>query len=205
MRGSEDFSQGYANLAPAAGKPAENIVPASYGASAPTVSSVRVNGVESSDLPPPMASESKPIVITKPESSLAPASVPAGEYIWPVQGKVIKRFSGSGANDGILIESADGEPVYASAKGEVVYVGDAIQSLGTMVMVKHAGGNYTSYSHLGRVNVSRYDRVKQGDIVGYVGASGKADAPQLHFSVHDADKKPLDPEKFLPDAVAGLR
>ncbi len=126
-------------------------------------------------------------------------------FMWPVSGKkVISAFGPKGGgktNDGINIASSEGEPVWASADGEVVYVGNELQGYGNMVLIKHPGNKTTAYAHLSRAIVDKYDRVKQGDIIGYVGATGNVKEPQLHFAIRDG-KDPVDPAKYLSRSVA---
>ena len=136
--------------------------------------------------------------MTKPASS---------SFMWPVGSKkVISSFGPKGngkVNDGINIAAAEGEPVWAAADGEVVYTGNELAGYGNMVLIKHAGGKSTTYAHLSRITVDKYERIKQGDIIGYVGATGNAKKPQLHFAIRDG-KEPLDPTKYLSTKVAGL-
>lgn len=131
----------------------------------------------------------------------------AGGFMWPVNGKkVVSGFGPKGGgkvNDGINIASSEGEPVFASADGEVLYVGNELQGYGNMVIIKHAGNKSTTYAHLNGYSVDKYERVKQGDIIGYVGSTGNVKSPQLHFAIRDG-KEPLDPRKFLSSNVAGL-
>lgn len=128
-------------------------------------------------------------------------------YIWPVTGKkVLSGYGPKGSgkvNDGINIASAEGEPVWAAADGEVVYVGNELQGYGNMVLIKHTGNKTTTYAHLNRATVDKYDRIKQGDIIGYVGSTGNVKESQLHFAVRDG-KNPVDPNTYLSRSVAGL-
>jgi murein DD-endopeptidase MepM/ murein hydrolase activator NlpD len=125
--------------------------------------------------------------------------------MWPVNShKVLSSFGPKGGgkvNDGINIASKEGEPVWAAADGEVVYVGNELQGYGNMVLIKHVGGKTTTYAHLNSSSVDKYDRVKQGDIIGYVGSTGNVKAPQLHFAIRDG-KEAIDPQKYLSRSVA---
>ncbi|MBY0408358.1 MAG: peptidoglycan DD-metalloendopeptidase family protein, partial [Rickettsiales bacterium] len=146
---------------------------------------------------------------SKLETGSKPAAkADSGSFMWPVNSKkVISTFGpkGSGkANDGVNIASANGEPVWAAADGEVVYVGNELKGYGNMVLIKHSGDKSTTYAHLSRSAVDKYDRVKQGDIIGYVGSTGNVKEAQLHFAVRDG-KSPVDPVKFLKQNVASLR
>lgn len=137
------------------------------------------------------------------------ASPAAGNpsYIWPVASHKVKTgFSdkvGGKANDGINIASTEGEPVWAAADGEVIYADSKMKGYGNMVIVKHAGNKTTTYAHLARSSVEKYDRVKQGDILGYVGTTGSVKSPQLYFSMRDGTTA-IDPQKYLDHKMAGL-
>jgi murein DD-endopeptidase MepM/ murein hydrolase activator NlpD len=128
-------------------------------------------------------------------------------YMWPVSSKkVLNSFgpkAGGRVSDGMDIASASGEPVWASADGEVVFIGDELKGYGNMVLIKHLDGKTTTYAHLSRAAVDKYDRVKQGDIIGYVGATGNVRDPQLYFAINEG-KVPVDPQKYLTHSVAGL-
>lgn len=129
------------------------------------------------------------------------------QYIWPVTSqKVISSFGDKGKGtitDGMSIAVAEGEPVWASADGEIVYADSKMKNYGKMVIVKHNGGKTTTYAHLARYAVEKYDRVKQGDIIGYVGATGNVKSPQLYFSMRDGTQA-VDPKKYIDRKVAGL-
>lgn len=162
---------------------------------------------------PQMAAEvSTPREVTPHEKTVAQldsamAKPATASFMWPVTSKkVISSFGPKGngkVNDGINIAAANGEPVWAAADGEVVYTGNELAGYGNMVLIKHTGGKSTTYAHLSRITVNKYERVKQGDIIGYVGATGNAKKPQLHFAIRDG-KEPLDPQKYLSTKVAGL-
>jgi len=228
LRGHEDFSQKQGMSHPST--QIASAAPVSYPSSAPVAETVTaapamhvdestsnmasLSAVTSSDLPPPSAAPVKPEPVktaAKPVSKappqLAKAETPQvrNPYIWPVEGgKVTAKFGPAGkgkANDGITIAAESGEPVYATANGEVVFVGDQVKGYGHMVLIKHKGGITTTYAHLGRASVSRYDRVKQGDIIGYVGTSGPVKRPQLYFSMHEGTKA-VDPQRYLSKSYA---
>jgi murein DD-endopeptidase MepM/ murein hydrolase activator NlpD len=178
-----------------------------------TVKEEKVAQIKEAPAPAKAKPVEKVVVAEKtvePAESAKPAQVAKLEskgFMWPVSGKkVISAFGPKGGgkvNDGINIASAEGEPVWAAADGEVVYAGNELKGYGNMVLVKHGGGKTTSYAHMSRINVDKYDRVKQGDIIGYVGKTGNVKAPQLHFAIRDG-KDPVDPMKYLSRNVAGL-
>lgn len=145
-------------------------------------------------------SEIKPVI-----SSVA--SSESKSFSWPVSSKkILSSFGDKGAgqvNDGVSIAASDGEAVHAAAGGEVVYVNDELKGYGNMVILKHSGGKTTSYARLGRATVDKYQRVKQGYIIGYVGKTGSVKTPQLFFSMRNG-KQAIDPAKYMSNEVAGL-
>lgn len=136
-------------------------------------------------------------------ASSAATSTSSSQFIWPVDGgKVITHFgvaakAGGKKSDGINISIAEGEPVFAVAGGTVVYSGSELQGYGNMIILRHADGWMTAYAHARNLVVKKGAKVKQGDLIAYVGTSGGVKSPQLHFALRKG-KAPVDPEKYLP-------
>lgn len=131
----------------------------------------------------------------------------SSELKWPTASKrILSSFGAKGAgkaNDGVNIAAENGSPVWAAADGQVVYVKNGMRGYGNLVLIKHSGDRYTSYAHLERIAVNKYDKVGQGEVVGYVGTTGNVKTPQLFFSLHKG-KEPVDPQKYLSNQFAGL-
>lgn len=128
-------------------------------------------------------------------------------FIWPAEGRIVSRFgpkSSGLVNDGINIEAPEGEPIWAAAKGEVVYSGNELKGYGNMVILRHAGGWMTAYAHASDMLVNKGDRVEQGDLIGYVGKTGSVNTAQLHFGIREGDHA-VDPEGLLPKRVAAVQ
>ncbi len=109
-----------------------------------------------------------------------------GYYMRPVvQGK---RSQGIHGYNGVDIAAPSGTPIFASASGEVIISrsGSWNGGYGNYVVIKHPNGTQTLYAHNKTNLVSVGDMVKQGDIIGYVGATGKATGNHLHFEVRGA-------------------
>ena len=130
----------------------------------------------------------------------APARLASGGFLWPVDGKVVKRF-GHGAsgerNDGIKIAVPVSTPIHAAADGVVAYVGDGIAALGGLVIIKHGGGWTSVYGHASKLLVQRGQSVKRGQTVALSGDTGFADRPELHFELRKG-RTPVDPTLQLP-------
>ncbi len=133
--------------------------------------------------------------------------------MWPIEGRVASSFgeredpfNGEGAfHTGIDIDAPFGAPVRATADGDVVRAGMA-SGYGRVVELDHGHGLSTLYGHLSGFAVLAGEHVTRGQIIGYVGESGRATGPHLHYEVrvHDA---PVNPHKYLRETyeqVAGL-
>jgi murein DD-endopeptidase MepM/ murein hydrolase activator NlpD len=121
------------------------------------------------------------------------------DFAWPLSGAV---SSGFGRRSGRLHEGIDvlGEPgalIRAAEAGHVVHSGP-LGSYGNLVVVRHAGRFATAYAHAQRTLVRRGTRVRRGEPVAEVGATGNASGPHLHFEIRRSEQ-PLDPLLFLPD------
>jgi len=110
--------------------------------------------------------------------------------IWPTHGGLTGFFGGrsdpfSGEPEyhtGIDIAAAKGQPVYATADGVVqsaTYTGD----YGNLVVVKHGFGLTTRYGHLSAYHVKAGDPVTRGDVVGYIGSTGRSTGAHLHYEI----------------------
>jgi len=130
----------------------------------------------------------------------APARLAGGGFLWPVDGRVVKRF-GSGAsgerNDGIKIAVPISTPIRSAADGVVAYVGDGIAALGGLVIVKHGGGWTSIYGHASKLLVQRGQAVKRGQTIALSGDTGFADRPEVHLELRKG-RTPVDPTGQLP-------
>ena len=115
-------------------------------------------------------------------------------FIWPLKGNVIKRYSDNPVNryDGISIAGSLNSAVLAAGDGKVVFVGDSGR-YGKLVIIKHENKIFTAYAHNSRIIVRKGDFVKKGDIISRVGKSGAVDIPQLYFSIKN-NKVTVNPE-----------
>ena len=103
---------------------------------------------------------------------------------------------------GIDIAAPSGTPIRASGEGRVVQVG-RFGGYGRFVRIRHGGNVETTYGHLSRyADVLKVgQKVRQGQVIGYVGRSGRTTGPHLHFEIR-RDGKPVDP-LALPKATRG--
>ena len=117
---------------------------------------------------------------------------------WPVEGRVLRTFSGSAATTsrGIDIGARLGDPVYAAADGDVVYSGRGIQGQGDLIIIRHSARHLSAYSHNSSMLVSEGARIRAGDKIAEVGTDGRG-SELLHFEVR-VDGAPVDPARYLP-------
>jgi murein DD-endopeptidase MepM/ murein hydrolase activator NlpD len=110
--------------------------------------------------------------------------------IWPTHGGLTSFFGGRSDpltgepayHSGIDISAEKGQPVYATADGAVQsagYTGD----YGNLIVLKHAFGLSTRYGHLSAYHVKAGDTVKRGDVIGYIGSTGRSTGSHLHYEI----------------------
>ncbi len=95
---------------------------------------------------------------------------------------------------GMDFSAKTGTPIFATGDGVVDRADNTASGYGNHIVVKHGFGYETLYAHLSKYNVKKGQRVKRGDIIGYVGSTGRSEAPHLHYEVHknDAVVNPLN-------------
>lgn len=105
-------------------------------------------------------------------------------------GKRKNPFSGEMKNhNGIDLAAAEGTPVYAIKDGAVYAAIEKDPEFGNYIILSHDLGKMTSvYAHLSKITVDRYQYVQKGDVIGYVGQTGKATGPHLHFEIRTGGK-----------------
>ena len=86
-------------------------------------------------------------------------------------------------------------PIYAASDGKVIRADSRSSGYGKHIRIDHGFGYVTLYAHLNKYNVRRNQQVKKGDIIGYVGSTGRSQAPHLHYEVQK-DKKRINPINF---------
>jgi murein DD-endopeptidase MepM/ murein hydrolase activator NlpD len=120
------------------------------------------------------------------------ASIPA---IQPVANKDLKKMaSGYGyrihpiykvrkLHTGTDFSAPTGTPIYATGDGKVSTYKRSRAGYGNHIVIDHGYGYQTLYAHMSKVDVKRGQKVKRGDVIGYIGSSGRSTAPHLHYEV----------------------
>jgi len=141
--------------------------------------------------------------LAKEKESLL-ASIPAMQ---PVRNEDLKRMaSGFGfrsdpftkvrkMHKGMDFTAPRGTPVFASGDGVVIRADNRSSGYGKHIRVDHGYGYKTLYAHLHKYNVKKGQKVKRGDVIGFVGSTGRSQAPHLHYEVRK-DGRHINPINF---------
>ena len=99
-------------------------------------------------------------------------------------------------HEGLDFTAPTGTPIYATADGIVTTAGNTGDGYGNHVIINHGFGYETLYGHMVRVKAKQGQHVKRGEIIGYVGSTGKSSGPHCHYEVHKNGQK-IDPIYFF--------
>ena len=97
---------------------------------------------------------------------------------------------------GMDFSAKTGTPIYATGNGKVIRVRKSRKGYGNHVKIDHGYGYVTLYAHMQKYIVKKGQKVKRGEVIGYVGNTGKSVAPHLHYEVHKNGKK-VNPVNFF--------
>lgn len=132
---------------------------------------------------------------------IARVSVPAG---MPVQDATLTSkfgmrnhpvLGGRRNHKGVDLAQPNGTPVYATADG-VVSKAERFSSYGNYIQIEHGGELQTRYAHLSGYAVAAGDQVHKGQLIGYVGSTGRSTGPHLHYEVRVAGEA-VDPTPYM--------
>lgn len=97
---------------------------------------------------------------------------------------------------GLDFSAPQGTPIYATANGQIRTAGNLGNGYGNHVVINHGYGYETLYGHMFKVKVKPGQRVKRGEVIGWVGSTGKSTGPHCHYEVHK-NGRPIDPVYFF--------
>lgn len=139
------------------------------------------------------------------------ASIPA---IIPIQVKDLKRQVTSGFgwrihpiyktqefHPGLDFPSNQGTPVYATGNGKVEFANFDNSGYGLHIIINHGFGYQTLYAHLSKISVKVGEKVKRGQLIGYVGSTGLSTAPHLHYEVIKNNEK-VNPINYIFSGIS---
>ena len=130
-----------------------------------------------------------------PVSSNRSMSSGFGMRVHPVLG-------GLRAHKGIDLPATTGTPIHASADG-VVGKADWFGGYGLFVELEHGGGMETRYGHMSRIAVAEGQRVRKGDVIGYVGSTGRSTGSHLHYEVRIGGEA-VNPIPYMQTVAPGV-
>lgn len=179
--------------------------PGTFGTAEVTNRVVYINGKETE------RSEISVKEIVSPQSEIIavgtceyPYYTSKGYYIWPARGMITSEFGyrensiGSANHQGVDIAAYTGYPIIAADGGEVIFSG-WIDSYGNIVKIRHDNGDVTWYAHCSSLVVSYGDKVGQGQLIAYMGETGVASGPHLHFELRLGGTTPVNGLEYLVD------
>jgi murein DD-endopeptidase MepM/ murein hydrolase activator NlpD len=109
-------------------------------------------------------------------------------------------LGGRRSHNGVDLAAPAGTPIYATADG---YVSKAewFSSYGKYVSIEHGADLQTRFAHMSDIAVTSGTRVKKGQLIGYVGSTGRSTGPHLHYEVRIAGK-PVNPVPYMVESEA---
>nr|WP_315222358.1 M23 family metallopeptidase [uncultured Flavobacterium sp.] len=135
--------------------------------------------------------------------------------IQPVQNENLKRMaSGFGyrtdpftkvkkMHNGMDFAAKTGAPIYATGDGVIARADNSASGYGNHIVIRHGFGYESLYAHLSKYNCRAGQHVKRGDVIGYVGSTGRSEGPHCHYEVHK-DGKVVNPLNFYYGNISAV-
>ncbi len=150
---------------------------------------------------PPIKKPKKRAVkkVVKKTAPSKKAPVGKGTFIWPVKGKLVKKFNSrsSVGSKGIEVSARNGTPVSSAAAGKVIYSGDGISGYGNLLIVRHDDSFFTIYGYNRKNLVEEGAFVSKGEKIALSGKPPSGGVPRIYFEIRYG-KKPVNPISYLP-------
>ena len=121
------------------------------------------------------------------------------DFSWPLKGEILVGFGKRSGkrHQGLDIKAGEGTPIASIYEGIVTYSSDKLRGYGNMVIIKHNEDYSSVYAH-NRINLVREgERVRKGQVIAQVGATGWAEVPHLHFEIRERGRA-VNPVFYLP-------
>jgi murein DD-endopeptidase MepM/ murein hydrolase activator NlpD len=106
-------------------------------------------------------------------------------------------------HEGMDFSAKTGTPIYATGDGVVARADNTASGFGNHIVIRHGFGYETLYAHLSRYKCRSGQRIKRGDIIGYVGSTGRSEGPHLHYEVHK-NGKVVNPLNFYYGNISAV-
>ena len=125
-------------------------------------------------------------------------AVGIGSFIWPTVATTLSGYDYSPPiHNGIDIAGAEGNAIFATDSGVVVFAGWSQYGFGNLIVLDHGNGWQSAYAHLSAVGVVCGQSVGQGTVIGALGTTGNSTGPHLHFELLNAAYGKVNPWDFL--------
>ena len=132
----------------------------------------------------------------------------ASAFLWPVKGRISgvfgsqRIYNGTPASphSGVDIAAPKGTPINAPAGGIVTFANPDLYLTGGTVLIDHGHGVSSNFLHMSRIDVKVGDRVEQGQVIGLVGATGRATGPHMHWGMNWFSMR-VDPQLLMTPAA----
>lgn len=145
------------------------------------------------------------ILVYKNRNKISEAKKKAENWLRPVVAKITSKFGyrtdpktgkQNAFHNGLDLAVPLNTPIKSPMPG-VVFSISTVGDGGNQIILKHDNGYKTGYAHLNKILVKKGDKIKQGDVIGLSGNTGKSTGPHLHLTLTDASGAKVDPEKMI--------
>lgn len=153
-----------------------------------------IPGAQSRSSAPAPAS---PRSVAEPDMS---GVISESNFAWPLRGRILQPYDEDGQgmeHRWITVDGKVGDKVVSSKSGVVAFASESFQGFGKVIIIQHSDSFSTFYGYLSKVLVKPGEDVKQGQVIGEVGQTGRAESPQLLFKIIRG-KNPVNPIQYLP-------
>ncbi|MBC7740800.1 MAG: M23 family metallopeptidase [Bdellovibrionaceae bacterium] len=130
------------------------------------------------------------------------------QFDWPVwEARMTRGYLPRGKgrrkrpHKGIDLAAPRGSAVMAAHDGTIIYTGSGFKGYGKMIMIESNDGWATLYGHLDKIVVYEGKKIRQGEVIGALGNTGRSSGPHLHFEIRQLNG-PVDPLPLLPAGAA---
>ncbi|MHA3050100.1 peptidoglycan DD-metalloendopeptidase family protein [Acinetobacter sp. ANC 4641] len=135
-------------------------------------------------------------VATRTQTQAAPVPVNNGlQWILPSNNPIIQNYNLASNVKGVRFGGQQGDPVVATAAGQVVYADNGLKEFGNLVLIRHSNGYISAYAHNSKMLVKSGQTVSAGQKIAEMGSTG-TDRVMLEFQIR-SDGKPIDPMQLI--------
>lgn len=150
--------------------------------------------IQRRELPAPATTASTAPVTNRTQA--APVPVNNGlQWLRPSNGPIIQNYNLASNVKGVRFGGQQGDPIVATAAGQVVYADNGLKEFGNLILIRHSNGYISAYAHNSKMLVKSGQSVSAGQKIAEMGSTG-ADRVMLEFQIR-SDGKPIDPMQII--------